>query len=721
MFRWLAVCILLAAGTVTIMYVVSGLIPQAPANPIKDTNTSPNAGGGEKPAPAPPVADDGGNIKPLVIFEMGTASRGLAQAPTVIPGGRVYPVDTQDVPSERDGKLVCIGTEIKQGENVSDDKREKGVTFAFLVVELTKAEKWTGPTYSIDGKLYRRFDEKDPLEAGKGLRVHREKRDLRILQVGEKVDLNQLLAVVNPSIAIDELNSKVAKLESAEADVKVSSKTKDEAQKRYESATVAYRGKAVSEEDWRAAKLAWDRYIEEEFAKRAAVRQSLAEVQAALTALQMYEIRASVPGVVKQIYKHPRGEAIKNLESILQIQNHKLLRVQAEVDVQLTGGLEVGMPAVIEAAHPVPPAARLAGHGSEVTCVAVSKDPANPLIVSGSEDRTVRVWARQDGRWSQRWQIPVSTAVRAVACTGRDAPQNLALIGAWDGSVHLLDLDKKETRPMAARHPKPVNCAAFSPNGNVCATGDDDRSIYFWNTADGQLLYALRGAHRAQVTSLQFASPTMLVSAGNDQRLVAWDVADPKNPRLVHQFDHRGGAVKSLGVSHDGKYVLSDHGRELRRMSLENEQIDGIISNPTDSANFSGMALFSPDGLCVLTNGDDAGRLQLWRTPSADARAEELRQYIWTAGAATCGAFAPDSTFAVTGTRDSQVLVWEMPKTKAGANGPELEEPPLRGTLTLVDHSLNDTTRQVRVWAELIAPEWLTPGSTATIVIPKKK
>src|SRR5581483_6880392 len=102
-----------------------------------------------------------------------------------------------------------------------------------------------------------------------------------------------------------------------------------------------------------------------------------------------------------------------------------------------------------------------------------------------------------------------------------------------------------------------------------------------------------------------------------------------------------------------------------------------------DSASFSDMALFSPNGLCVLTNQPGEGKLQLWRTPTADARADELRQLIWMQGTATCGAFAPDSSFAVTGTKDSQVLVWDMPKTKPGTN--ELEDPPLRGTLTLVD------------------------------------
>ena len=127
----------------------------------------------------------------------------------------------------------------------------------------------------------------------------------------------------------------------------------------------------------------------------------------------------------------------------------------------------------------------------------------------------------------RRWEAQYSAGIRAVACTGKDAKQNLALIGAADGSVHLLDLDalgrgevKSASRPMATRHRKAVNCAAFSPDGHLCATGSDDFDISYWNTADGQLLYNHKGAHRARVTSLHFASEGRLVSAGGDNHLL---------------------------------------------------------------------------------------------------------------------------------------------------------------------------------------------------------
>ncbi len=222
------------------------------------------------------------------------------------------------VPCERDGRLICLATDIKPGEGVPDNQRAKGIAFAFLVLALDKDEKWTGPTYTIDGKLYRSWKEGEELVPDK-VRVYREKRDLRNLQVGDHVEPGQLLALVNPSLAIDELNSKVAKLHAAEAEVRVAEKTKLEAEKRYASATQAYRGRAISEDDWRAAKLTWDRYMEEEYVKRAAVRQAQAEVQAALTMLQMYEIRSNVRGTIRGFAKKA-GEGVKSLETVLTIE-----------------------------------------------------------------------------------------------------------------------------------------------------------------------------------------------------------------------------------------------------------------------------------------------------------------------------------------------------------------------------------------------------------------
>src|SRR5262249_12820695 len=145
--------------------------------------------------------------------------------------------------------------------------------------------------------------------------------------------------------------------------------------------------------------------------------------------------------------------------------------------------------------------------------------------------------------------------------------------------------------------------------------------------------------------------------------------------------------------------VLFDQGPELRLLSVAHERIDGFLKNPGGGLNFTDMALFSPDGNLVLTNAASENRVQLWRLPSGDRRAYELRQLVWQAARITCGASAPapadkpQGEFVVTGTEDQQVVVWEMPSEKEITAEVEAER-------LYVEKALDTSSRQVRVWAE---------------------
>jgi WD40 repeat protein len=330
-------------------------------------------------------------------------------------------------------------------------------------------------------------------------------------------------------------------------------------------------------------------------------------------------------------------------------------------------------------------------------------------------------------------QLDHHAGVLAVACT-RDANHNLALTGDRDGVGRIIDLDHLadavKPLPLSERHKGPITCVAFSPDGEYCATGGEDRAIRLWSTADGKLIQALHSAHKAAVTSLQFAKqkdkPLQLVSAG-DNTLAVWDLENIETPKPAFRFPSRSGDVAKLGVSADGQYVLFDHGSEMRVLSLNDREIKGTIKSSTSGASFTTFAAFSPDGDMVLTNSASDGRLQLWQTPGRQAnsdpnRAMELRQFVWSGGAATCAAFCPDPSarYVVTGSHDGAVLVWKLPTTA------QAEAPPLKATLSLVERALDSGARQVRVWADLDPPKTdadaklddLTPGGTATIVVP---
>jgi len=86
-----------------------------------------------------------------------------------------------------------------------------------------------------------------------------------------------------------------------------------------------------------------------------------------------------------------------------------------------------------------------------------------------------------------------------------------------------------------------------------------------------------------------------------------------------------------------------------------------------------------------------------------------MRQLVSTGTTTSCGAFSPDGSFIVTGTKDRLVLVWPVPPKE------EFDQP-LTAEITLAERSL-DSDRQVRVWAEFDnSKAKLIPGTTSTMV-----
>ncbi|HJT77154.1 MAG TPA: hypothetical protein VJ739_08130, partial [Gemmataceae bacterium] len=186
--------------------------------------------------------------------------------------------DLLNVPSQRDGILLVVGTEIKKGEKVAPER----------IVSV-----------KIDGE---------------------EQKYLR-LRVGDRVEEGQLLARLDDRLARDDLEAKKSKVEAAVADWNASLKARDEAEQRYKTLERLWKGQVrntISLEDVRGAKLTWDRYFFEEIAKKAAIKQARVEMKAAQTVVEMYEVRSPARGVVTRLYKR-RGEAVKYLEPVVQI------------------------------------------------------------------------------------------------------------------------------------------------------------------------------------------------------------------------------------------------------------------------------------------------------------------------------------------------------------------------------------------------------------------
>jgi len=657
MLRRLALLVAIAALGFGVVVWQTDLFRTAPAQPVDAARSDAGVSAVSKLlyAKAAPLPAAASAASPAV----------LHGDPIVLPDCHLTVMEKQEVPSQRDGVLLVVGTEIAPGQVVPPEQ---------VVV----------------------------------VRIAGQERHFRRLREGDQVQAGQLLAHLDDQLVRDDAAIKQAQLTSAKADLESALKACEESKNKYETQRyLRQEGRgATSEEELRAAKFAWDKASFDAIAKREAVTLAERELNQTETVLRMHQIRSSVTGVVKTIYKQP-GEAVHSYEPVVQVQQLARLGVEGFVDAHQVARLRPGMPAIIEPAQPEGVLQTLVGHLDEITGVAVARDGR---IVSASEDATVRVWDRATGRQLRLLRHPA--AVRAVACAPNGTGPSLCLAATADGKAYLWDLDGKGDAPLLelkGRHDGPITGVAFSPDAKTCVTAGDDRDIRLWNVADGTLRYRFPEGHRAGITSLEFTPRSQLVSVGRDNTLRLWTVG-AEGAKLEATFDRRSGEVACLGVSPDGSRVLYDQGSTLQVLSLPDGLTDGVIQNLPRTTTFTAFARFAPNARLILTAGA-GGRLQLWRAPAAGNRAAEVRQLVAAdAGPATCAAFAPDGSCVAVGSHDRRVRLWPVPAA---------EEVFPAAEITLIDRAVESSTCEARIRAELPnADGRLLPGATVTLVIP---
>ncbi|ATY60014.1 WD repeat-containing [Cordyceps militaris] len=168
----------------------------------------------------------------------------------------------------------------------------------------------------------------------------------------------------------------------------------------------------------------------------------------------------------------------------------------------------------------------LVGHMAGVSCVAWAPD--SNTLASGSDDKAIRLWDRMTGR-------PKSTARKSLG---------------GNGSGH----GSADMAPLRGHH-NYVHCLAFSPKGNIIASGSYDEAVFLWDVRAGRLMRSLP-AHSDPVSGIDFSPDgTLVASCSTDGLIRIWDSGTGQCLRtLVHEDNP---AVANVCFSPNGRFVLA--------------------------------------------------------------------------------------------------------------------------------------------------------------------
>jgi predicted Zn finger-like uncharacterized protein len=189
----------------------------------------------------------------------------------------------------------------------------------------------------------------------------------------------------------------------------------------------------------------------------------------------------------------------------------------------------------------------LEGHGDYVNAVAVAPDGRR--LLSASSDQTLRLWEMPDGRAAEVMEGHDS---QVSACAfGSDG--RYALSAGWDGTVRVWDLETHSCVSVLQGHEGSVGTVAVSPDGRQAASGGLDSVVRVWDLRTRRALRALTG-HTAEVTVVAFfLDGRHLVSSSRDKTVRLWDLA---SGRCVQALPHTG-AVLSVAPLPGGNALLT--------------------------------------------------------------------------------------------------------------------------------------------------------------------
>src|SRR5439155_1915528 len=108
--------------------------------------------------------------------------------------------------------------------------------------------------------------------------------------------------------------------------------------------------------------------------------------------------------------------------------------------------------------------------------------------------------------------------------------------GSVDRTVRLWRFIPEETDAGEPGHIRRVTAMAVDPTGKMFASGGEDRSIVLWDLAKGTAIKTLTG-HTESIKALTFIGSGTLASAGADRKLNIWDIAAGKSQKAIDAQD----------------------------------------------------------------------------------------------------------------------------------------------------------------------------------------
>jgi RNA polymerase sigma factor (sigma-70 family) len=289
--------------------------------------------------------------------------------------------------------------------------------------------------------------------------------------------------------------------------------------------------------------------------------------------------------------------------------------------------------------------------------------PDGKQIVNGGQYIAPRLWDVAGGQLVREPEGGFNGRTSVVV-----SPDGQIAAVWWYNVLRLIDLPSgKDLRRVPAQPGQraEIRVFAFAPDGKALLTitwGEEGRfDLWLLDAATGRELRhgELEGA---LVCAVAFAPDgKSFATIQNGGRIRLWNAATFKESRSFQVADLGEAPIFWLAFSPDGRLLAFNTPREVVLAEADTGKVRHRLGGHTDGwhGDEPGWRFaFSADGRTLAAAGRDDRELRLWEVASG----KERLRFPAQGGAIRSIAFSGDGRYLATGTSDTTVLIWDLPR-----------------------------------------------------------
>ncbi len=195
---------------------------------------------------------------------------------------------------------------------------------------------------------------------------------------------------------------------------------------------------------------------------------------------------------------------------------------------------------------------------------------------------------------------------------------------------------------------------AFSPNGDILASGSVERVVKLWDIRSGECLATLEG-HEYPILSLAFSPDgNTLVSGSGDTTLMTWDL---ENHSRIHHMKGHGFYVVTCDWDPQGNRIVS--GSVDAKICEWDANSGKMIQRHSEHRAAVHQVRFTTDG-SRLVSGSSDNHMILWDSSSTPMKVEHILQGHNAEVRAL--SFSEDGRYLASGSSDKTIYLWDIEK-----------------------------------------------------------